>query len=450
MKAKKLVILQTQFYPSKIMKNFLISASVLLFGQAAFAQTCKPSDSTLMGSGSGNDVFYSLKKGVSTGNGTVKTVANNNWHLAFSVMPSAFPANPANGVAIRVNSQLGESAQSGTTGWRLIKLPGKNWSNWHKLDTTGMYAIPELLDSDSTWNLSAFTKGYTTADPFNFIWGSYNSTTHNVVGNSVFVLYNKTQNTYKKIFINQIVVDTLWQFTIANINNTDSNFVQIGKKSYPNKNFVYYDVVNKVIRDREPDNRTWDLVWTKYKGMLQLGPNKIPFPVTGVLHNNGVKTAQNNGKKCNEVWLANKTAKASDNISTIGFDWKSFNGASYDIADTMVYFISAKDTNTYKMTMVSYAGGPLSKTVFSFYKSTLSIDDNKILGGLEVYPNPATGSITVKTDDVVEMVQVYDVFGKNVASANGATVNVSELSSGVYMSIIKTDKGLFQQKFIKQ
>jgi len=100
--------------------------------------------------------------------------------------------------------------------------------------------------------------------------------------------------------------------------------------------------------------------------------------------------------------------------------------------------------------MVSYTGGPLSKTVFSFYKATLSIDDNKILGGLEVYPNPASGSITVKTDDAVEFVTVYDVFGKVVATANGATVNVAELNSGVYMTIIKTEKGLFQQKFVKQ
>jgi hypothetical protein len=118
----------------------------------------RTSDSTLMGSRLIKRRF-GLKK---VSHWQWNSNPDNNWHLAFSVMPSAFPANPANGVSIRVNSQLGESAQAGTTGWRLVKLPGKNWSNWHNLDTTGLSAIPELLDSDSTWNLSAFTKGYTT------------------------------------------------------------------------------------------------------------------------------------------------------------------------------------------------------------------------------------------------------------------------------------------------
>lgn len=424
------------------MKKILLATTLLVFGNSAFSQNCGSNDSTLMGAGSAMDVFYNLKQGKNTGNGTVKTVSNTNWHLAFSVMPASFPTNPANGVSVRINSA--------SAGCSLVKIPGANFSNWHNLDTTGISAMPVLLDSDSTWNLSAFTSGYSMSNPFNFIWGTYNSTTHKLTGTSVFVLYNKTQNWYKKIFINELAGDTLWNFTISNIDNSDSNFVTINKTDYLNRNFAYYDVINNTVLDREPDNRTWDLVWTKYTTVVTQGSVTMPYPVTGVLHNNGVKTAQNNGKKCNEVWLANKTATASNNMSTIGYDWKTFTGTAYAITDTFVYFIETRDTHTYKMTMVSFAGGSLGKTVFSFYESTLDIDDNKIIGSLDIYPNPSSDFITIKTDDIIESVKVFDMFGKEVASSNESSFSVKNLDSGIYIVYISTDKGLFMQRIIKQ
>src|SRR5690606_33536392 len=151
-----------------------------------------------------------------------------------------------------------------------------------------------------------------------------NQTSNNIVGSTVYVLYNQSAGWYKKIFINELVKDTLWKFTISNIDNSDSNYVEINKKDYLHKNFVYYNVNSNTVLDREPDNRTWDLVWTKYKTVVTQGQITIPYPVTGILHNRKVKTAQNEGRKCNEVWMINKSATAEDNISTIGYDWKNF------------------------------------------------------------------------------------------------------------------------------
>jgi hypothetical protein len=54
--------------------------SMIVMGSTAMAQWS--ADSVLMGTGSANDVFYSLQ------NGTVKTENNKNWHLAFSMSPS--------------------------------------------------------------------------------------------------------------------------------------------------------------------------------------------------------------------------------------------------------------------------------------------------------------------------------------------------------------------------
>ena len=433
------------------MKKSVLAVCMMVFGATAFSQTCDVNDSTLMGSGNNTDVFYSLKKGKATGNGTVSTASSTNWHLAFSVQPSRFPTNPANGVAIRINAPNGENAQASLTGLRLARMTGKNWSNWYNLDTTGLFNLPELLDSDSTWDLSAFTSGYSVASPFDFKWGTYNSTSHKVEGTTVYVLYNKSAGWYKKVFINDIVGDTMWNFTIANIDNTDSNFVSIRKNAFMHRNFAYYDVLNNTVLDREPDNRTWDLLWTKYRTFVTQGPVTIPYSVMGVLHNNGVKVGQNNGKKCSEVWLANKTAKSSPTISTMGWDWKTFNGTGYTITDTFVYFIEAKDTHTYKFTFVSFNGGPLGKTRFSFYESTVGINDLKVNGNVTVYPNPASSSIRVDVKETVLNMSIYNMKGQLLHSSNGATeANVSDLTSGMYYILVQTEKGLFSQSFIKE
>ena len=419
-----------------------------LLGLGSVYAQCPANDSALMGPGSLNDVFYSFKKAAQTGNGVVATVSNTNWHLAFSVMPSKFPNNPANGVAIRVNSPLGENSQAQTTGTSLVKLIGANASNWRNIDTTGLYALQPIYDNDSTWNLSAFTRGYKTADPFNFIWGSYNPNSHNVEGNSsVYVLYNKSANWYKKITIKEVTLDTMWNFVISNIDNTDSQNIIFNKKAYPKKLFVYYNVLTHAISDREPSVDQWDLVWTKYKGMVSMGPGpKVPYTVTGVLSNPFTRVARNTGKRCDQVWLANKTAQPQDKISCIGHDWKFFNGMSYDIIDTLVYFVSTRDSHTYKMTMKSFRS---AKTTFNFYESTLSVNALQSESNIRVFPNPSNGLIQIESASAIQMVEVFNAMGQKVLSSNASTIDLQAQATGIYHLAIYTEKGMVMGSVLK-
>lgn len=420
---------------------------------AAFSQICPANDSIAMGPDLANDVYYSLKKFRETGNGTVKTVANNNWHLAISVQPSQFPSNPANGVAIRVNSTLGENAQAGLTGTRLVKLNGANPNNWHAVDTTGLYMLPELIDSDSTWNLSAFTKGYPSQGPFNFIWGTYNQNNHNVASNgNVYVLYNKSEGWYKKIHVRELAYDTLWNIILSDIDNTDSVNLTVNKREYPERLFVYYNVRTNTITDREPNVKEWDLVWTKYKSMVDFMGSKIPYSVTGVQHNRGVTTARNTGKPCNLVWLANMSASYQHHISTIGHDWKTFNTSTfkYEISDTLVYFIKGLDSQTYKMTMKSFTGGSAGKTTLNVYQATLGLNDEVTGQAVNLYPNPVTSVLHAASEKPVEALVITDMQGRKVADVAGDQVNVADLSPGLYHITVKTSAGLTRKVFIKQ
>lgn len=432
------------------MKKILFAAFTFLSVSAASAQSCPANDSTSMGAGLGNDVYYSLKKGVATGNGTVKTVANNNWHLAISVQNTAFPSNPANGVAIRVNSPLGENSQTGATGTKLVKLNGANASNWRSIDTTGISALPGLIDSDSTWNLSAFTTGYPKGNPFDFIWGTYNQNNKNVEGNgSVYVLYNKTADWYKKISVKELVWDSMWHIVISNVDNTDSVYLEVNKRAYKKRLFVYYNVLTNQLIDREPDSDQWDLVWTKYKAIIDFQGGKVPYSVSGVLSNPKVKVAKNLGKTCDQVWLSNRTATAQSRISQIGHDWKTFTGMAYAITDTFVYFVDALDTNTYKMTMKSFTGGSQGKTTFNFYEATLSTESPELSRSISVYPNPSSGMVQIASESAVKSVVVYDLQGKPVISSSESSFSISALSSGVYLMLISTENGLHKQTIVK-
>ena len=421
----------------KMKKIASIFFSLFVASFAAQSQ-CPVTDSTTMGAGTANDVYYSLK------NGVVKTVSNKNWHLAFSVMRSQFPGNPSTGVAVRLNSA--------GNNMKLVRLPAtQNPANWRNIDTTGMYALPELIDSDSTWFSTAFTKGYTSADQFNFIWGTYNMSTKHVDGTNVYIMYNKADNVYKKVFIKQVSFDTMWSVVVSNLDNTDSNFVQIRKNAYPNKMFVYYNAVTNEVLDREPANNSWDLVWTKFTTFAVSTQGSGLFPLSGVLSNLGVQVAKNIGKKCDKVWLSTKTAQVNPKISLIGGDWKlHLGGGVYAIADTFVYFVTAAN-KTYKLTFKGFAGGALGKSTFNLYEATLSTNELSSKPQIKVVPNPINGLGEIITDSKVEKITIQNLQGQVILENSlSNSFDISNYANGIYLMTVQTDKGLTKLKLIKQ
>ncbi|MCP4438633.1 MAG: T9SS type A sorting domain-containing protein [Aureispira sp.] len=72
---------------------------------------------------------------------------------------------------------------------------------------------------------------------------------------------------------------------------------------------------------------------------------------------------------------------------------------------------------------------------------------------LVVYPNPTSAQLTIaNVNSNIEEIRIVDLTGKTVKSliTTTNTVNVAELSKGVYILQTKTDKGLFNNTFIKE
>lgn len=67
-----------------------------------------------------------------------------------------------------------------------------------------------------------------------------------------------------------------------------------------------------------------------------------------------------------------------------------------------------------------------------------------------IYPNPATNVLNIKTECVVKQVAVYNMFGQQVMTASGTSVSVGSLPAGIYILKADTDEGIVTRKFIKR
>ena len=76
-----------------------------------------------------------------------------------------------------------------------------------------------------------------------------------------------------------------------------------------------------------------------------------------------------------------------------------------------------------------------------------------------VYPNPATEKLTIETLDVttkLESIRIYDITGKQIKTISYETfsqtqfLDIADLSSGMYVLEITSDKNTVTKKFVKE
>ncbi len=82
---------------------------------------------------------------------------------------------------------------------------------------------------------------------------------------------------------------------------------------------------------------------------------------------------------------------------------------------------------------------------------TLSNEDFSFsTDSIEVYPNPTTSIINIKTTSKIKSVEVYNVLGTKVRASILASVDLSGLSNGFYLVKINTETGSITKRIIKK
>jgi hypothetical protein len=310
------------------MKQFIFycAIAVLIFASCKKDETSQPQlkvekDTLTMGPGYANDIYYSLK------NGIVAIRARNEWDLAFSTAArsSSILINGGNGIELHT--------------WKDGAL-----SDFNSASTLNFKDTLNNNDMDTTWFNSAFEQnalGYP-----DYGWGKYNDNTHDVNGDSVYIL-KLSDGSYKKIAIlNRRRTDHSFNFIIADLSaGAKIDTVSIPTNPYTSKNFIYYSIANKQLIDREPANGSWDFVMTKYL------TKRINYKVTGLLTAEGIASAvlenADTTKTCNQVIYS----KAIDNI---GFNWKTFDGSAYTVNQSVLYDLKTPEGQYYQLRFISF------------------------------------------------------------------------------------------------
>ena len=91
-----------------------------------------------------------------------------------------------------------------------------------------------------------------------------------------------------------------------------------------------------------------------------------------------------------------------------------------------------------------------------YCQSSVGVKGVKELEGVAVYPNPTTGKLRIKNEELrVNNVEIFDIYGRNVIPHTSypsplATMNISHLQPGIYFVRIQTENGAAVKKVIKQ
>jgi hypothetical protein len=106
--------------------------------------------------------------------------------------------------------------------------------------------------------------------------------------------------------------------------------------------------------------------------------------------------------------------------------------------------------SSYTLGSVSVTFGPSSFSVNPNFCLVLGTGNLGVSSNVHViYPNPSTDQIYF--GELAEKADVFDINGKNLKKAeNVSQLNISDLPNGIYFIRIKTDKGEYNKKFIKE
>lgn len=414
------------------MKNLTKTIFMLfILLNSSFAQPV--SETVSMQSQYQQQVFYSLE------NGTIKSESVTNWDIAFAVS-----GNGAAGSAILLN-------EANATLWA---YPGDT-SEWSSFDTTNYLTWERLLNTDTSWTNGAFNVYRGANGMFDMGWGVLNpQNNYWTFGDSLYLI-KLADNSLKKLWVVSLKTG-VWEFKYANIDGTNQQVITINKNTYPNRNFVYFSLINNQLIDREPDNTTWELTFVKHIDYISYANQYVG--VTSVFSNANVWSAKGNYPDFVTANTATSPQTAfTKNINNIGREWKKYSSANgWEVYDTIAYFVNNLDsTKLFRIVFTGFGGMANGDTYFDIEEiTTTSIDEKLSFINFEFYPNPANENIQIRIPNTLQNLQinVLDITGKTLkTSLLRNTLNelyVGDLPSGIYLLQLLTDKEHITKKLI--
>ena len=82
----------------------------------------------------------------------------------------------------------------------------------------------------------------------------------------------------------------------------------------------------------------------------------------------------------------------------------------------------------------------------------LGVDDEILNEGLKIYPNPVSDILSVESKLALNKIEIYSILGQKVKEINSdfSSISTNQLSRGIFLIKIYSEKGIAVRKLIKQ
>ena len=409
------------------MKKLLHIAAFLAVG---FSTTAQETVELSMGANYENEVYLKLA------NEAQNTYAANSWDIAFL-------RNSPQNIGIRVNDGIGIQ----------VFEAADDPAEWNNINVANESSWTALYNDDTNWDNGAFMQGSAS-----YGWGEYNPVTHHVEGTIIFVL-KYADGTYRKFINEDFFGGYTFKFATWDGNDwVDEKTVTVDNNDNPANRYNYYSLQNDETVIAEPAVGDWDMVFRKY--VTDLGGGTY-YNVTGVLHNPNVTVAQN--EELDGEGDPNGLSYSED-INTIGYDWKSFDGSGYTVNSDMAYYVKYDESTIYRLVFTEFDGASTGNIELDYQdvSGLLGFEDVTEDISFGMYPNPTTnGQVSIvydvaNTASAKNTIEVFaingaKVYSETMSSTSGfynKTLDLSALQSGVYMVNVTSGKNTITKKLI--
>ncbi len=378
---------------------------------------------TSMGTSYADQVYYKLSSQVEN------AYAANSWDISFlRISAYAF--------GIRSNDALGIQ----------VFQVANTADQWNAIDISNQSSWVELRNSETNWDEGAFQQGTAT-----YGWGEYNVSNHHIEGTIIFVIKLEDGSYYK--FINEDFYSG-YTFKYAKWNTTTNSWetdqrITIPNTSNTSNRYNYYSLRNNQDVVAEAPMTDWDFVLRRYVAELSPG---VFYTVTGALHHPSLTIAEydDDGGQ-----LDPNSLNYVEDINVIGYNWKSFTGASYTVDMNKKFFIKYEDGTIYKLYFTEFEGSSTGNITFKYEDVTTTLDvkevDEKTAFG--IYPNPTKDKKITMLFDVQDtnkgIVSILTSNGQiayqeNIGYEKGffqKEIDLAHLSTGIYILRYTSDQG---------